>query len=144
MVVAHSSILLTRPGARPPWPARRPAGRVACPRRPHARGRRPRDRTGVGDLAVVYLGVFPTAVAFTTWGYVLARSNAGTTSSTTYVVPAIALLMSWVLLAEAPAPAMLAGGLLCLLGVVIVRWPDRTARAVPPEQTVPVRAMERC
>lgn len=94
--------------------------------------------------SVVYLGVFPTAVAFTTWGYVLARSNAGTTSSTTYVVPAIALLMSWVLLAEAPAPAMLAGGLLCLLGVVIVRWPDRTARAVPPEQTVPVRAMERC
>lgn len=52
--------------------------------------------------------------------------------------------MSWVLLAEAPAPAMLAGGLLCVLGVVIVRWPDRTARAVPPEQTVPVRAMERC
>lgn len=70
---------------------------------------------------VVYLGVFPTAVAFTTWAYVLQRSSAGRTSATTYVVPALAIIMSWLFLGEAPTPMMLAGGVLCLVGVVITR-----------------------
>jgi drug/metabolite transporter (DMT)-like permease len=86
--------------------------------------------TLVGDLQkapvdatlwVVYLGIFPTAVAFTTWAYVLQRSTAGQTSATTYVVPAIAILMSWMILGEVPTPMMFAGGALCLLGVLITR-----------------------
>lgn len=73
--------------------------------------------------AVIYMGVFPTAIAFTTWAYVLSRSTAGTTSATTYVVPALALLMSWAVLGETPTGAMLVGGTLCLVGVLVVRWP---------------------
>ncbi len=94
--------------------------------------------------AVVYMGIFPTAIAFTTWAYVLSRSSAGTTSATTYVVPALALLMSWAALGETPTATMLAGGTLCLVSVLIVRWPGRTVQAVPPQQTVPVRDLERC
>ncbi|GAA2872139.1 DMT family transporter [Microbacterium arabinogalactanolyticum] len=78
-------------------------------------------------LWVVYLGIFPTAVAFTTWAYVLQRSTAGQTSATTYVVPAIAILLSWLILGEVPTPLMLLGGALCLLGVLVtrMRWRRR-------------------
>lgn len=79
-------------------------------------------------LWVVYLGIFPTAIAFTTWAYVLQRSTAGQTSATTYVVPAIAILMSWAILGEVPTPLMFLGGALCLLGVLItrLRWRQRS------------------
>ncbi|XVX20119.1 DMT family transporter [Actinomycetota bacterium] len=78
-------------------------------------------------LGVVYLGIFPTAIAFTTWAYVLARTSAGRTAATTYVVPAIAIVMSWLILDEAPTAMMLVGGALCLLGVFItrLRWTRR-------------------
>ncbi|MCK2023275.1 DMT family transporter [Microbacterium sp. kSW2-24] len=78
-------------------------------------------------LWVVYLGIFPTAIAFTTWAYVLQRSTAGQTSATTYVVPAVAILMSWAILGEVPTPLMFLGGALCLLGVLVtrLRWGRR-------------------
>jgi drug/metabolite transporter (DMT)-like permease len=76
-------------------------------------------------LWVVYLGIFPTAIAFTTWAYVLQRSTAGQTSATTYVVPAIAILLSWAILGEVPTPLMFVGGALCLLGVLITRMRRR-------------------
>ena len=80
-------------------------------------------------LWVVYLGIFPTAVAFTTWAYVLQRSSAGQTSATTYIVPAIAILMSWMILGEVPTPVMFVGGALCLLGVLVtrMRWRSDTS-----------------
>ncbi|MFF3026330.1 DMT family transporter [Microbacterium sp. NPDC057944] len=82
-------------------------------------------------LWVIYLGIFPTAIAFTTWAYVLQRSTAGQTSATTYVVPAIAILMSWMILGEVPTPLMFLGGALCLLGVLVTRmtWGRRATTA---------------
>ncbi len=74
------------------------------------------------DLAwVVFLGVFPTAVAFTTYAYALRHMSAGRLSVTTYLVPVITVGMSWLLLSEAPPPLAYAGGALCLLGVAITR-----------------------
>lgn len=70
-------------------------------------------------VAVVYLGVFPTAVAFTTWGYVLSRTSAGRTAATTYAVPAVVVLLSWLVLQEAPPLLALLGGTLALAGVAI-------------------------
>lgn len=70
---------------------------------------------------VVYLGVFPTAIAFSTWAYALARTNAGPMTATTLAVPAIAVVLSWALLGELPTSLAMAGGLLCILGVAISR-----------------------
>ncbi|PPG71282.1 EamA family transporter [Rathayibacter rathayi] len=70
-------------------------------------------------IAVIYLGIFPTAVAFTTWGYVLARSSAGRTAASTYAVPAVVVLLSWLVLGETPPPAALLGGALALAGVAV-------------------------
>ncbi|MEU7988207.1 DMT family transporter [Streptosporangium canum] len=72
-------------------------------------------------LNVVYLGVFPTALAFTTWAYALARTTAGKMGATTYVVPALVVLMAWAVLGEVPGWLTLAGGLLCLAGVAVSR-----------------------
>jgi drug/metabolite transporter (DMT)-like permease len=74
---------------------------------------------------IVYLGVFPTAVAFATWSYALARTSAGALGSSSYLVPALAVGMSWALLDEAPAPLALAGGALCLVGVGLTQLPAR-------------------
>ena len=88
-------------------------------------------------LWVVYLGIFPTAIAFTTWAYVLQRSTAGQTSATTYVVPAIAVLLSWLILGEVPTPLMFLGGALCLLGVLVTRLRRRPAAPADPPRPAP-------
>ncbi|GIH26906.1 membrane protein [Acrocarpospora phusangensis] len=72
-------------------------------------------------LNLIYLGVFPTALAFTTWAYALARTTAGKLGATTYLVPAMVVLMAWALLGEVPGWLTLAGGALCLAGVAISR-----------------------
>lgn len=72
-------------------------------------------------LNMVYLGVFPTALAFTTWAYALARTTAGRMGATTYAVPALVVLMSWLALDEVPGLLTLAGGALCLAGVAVSR-----------------------
>lgn len=72
-------------------------------------------------LNMVYLGAFPTALAFTTWAYALARTTAGKMGATTYAVPAVVVLMAWLLLDEVPAALTLLGGALCLTGVAVSR-----------------------
>lgn len=75
-----------------------------------------------GALAVaVYLGVFPTAIAFSTWAYALARTDAGRMTATTLTVPAIVIVLSWLFLGELPTVLGMLGGALCLLGVAISR-----------------------
>jgi drug/metabolite transporter (DMT)-like permease len=72
-------------------------------------------------LKVCYLGVFPTAVGFTTWAYALARTPAAKMGVTTYLVPAITVLMSWAILGQVPGWLAIAGGALCLVGVAVSR-----------------------
>jgi drug/metabolite transporter (DMT)-like permease len=77
------------------------------------------DRSAIGWL--VYLGIFPTAIAFTTWAYALARTTAGRLGATTYLVPATSILLAWLLLDEVPPLLAFVGGALCLVGVAITR-----------------------
>ena len=69
----------------------------------------------------VYLGVFPTAIAFTTWAYALTRTTAGRMGATTYLVPPLTVLMGWAILGEIPPALALLGGALCLAGVAVSR-----------------------
>ena len=72
-------------------------------------------------LLVVYLGLFPTALAFSTWAFALRHTDAGKQALTTFLVPAIATLMAWVLLDEVPPGMAFAGGALCIVGVLLTR-----------------------
>ncbi|MER5597417.1 DMT family transporter [Streptomyces sp. NPDC002265] len=82
-------------------------------------------------LNMVYLGLFPTALAFTTWAYALARTTAGRMGATTYAVPALVVLMSWLVLGEVPGVLTLAGGALCLAGVAVSRSRSRRPAVAP-------------
>lgn len=80
------------------------------------------------DIAwMVYLGVFPTAIGFSTWSYALKRLSAGQVASATYLVPAVATFISWAMLDEVPAALAFVGGGLCLVGVAITRYRRRPA-----------------
>ncbi|HSE72113.1 MAG TPA: DMT family transporter [Nocardioidaceae bacterium] len=70
---------------------------------------------------VVYLGVFPTAIAFTTWAFALSHMTASSLGSTTYLVPPITVVMGWLLLDEVPPALAFVGGALCLAGVALTR-----------------------
>ena len=71
--------------------------------------------------AVVYLGVVPTAIAFSTWAYALGRSDAGRLSITTYAVPPVAIAMGWLFLGEVPLLLAVVGGGVSLVGVAVSR-----------------------
>ena len=82
---------------------------------------------------VVYLGVFPTAVAFTTYAYALTHMSASSLGVTTYLVPPITVVMAWLLLDETPPALAYVGGALCLVGVALARRkPRRRVAASAP------------
>ena len=77
---------------------------------------------GAGAVSgLVYLGLVPTALAFTTWAYTLARMDAGRLGVTTYLVPPLAILAAWPLLGEVPPVLAVVGGVVCLAGVALSR-----------------------
>jgi drug/metabolite transporter (DMT)-like permease len=87
---------------------------------------------------LVFLGVFPTSIAFTTWAYALARGSAGRLAATAYLVPPLTIVISWLILGETPGMIAVLGGALCLGGVVIarrVRKPTSEAAIVAPRET---------
>ena len=79
-------------------------------------------------LGAVYLGVFPTAVAFTTWAYALTHTDAGALSLTTFLVPLIATLVAWLTIDEVPPSLTFVGGALAIVGVLMTRRRPRAAR----------------
>ena len=79
-------------------------------------------------MGLVYLGVFPTAVAFTTWAYALSLIDAGKLAATTYLVPGATILFSWLVLSEIPTVWGLVGGVVCLVGVGLTRRRSRAPR----------------
>lgn len=81
---------------------------------------------------VVYLGLFPTAIAFTTYAFALRHMTASSLGITTYLVPPLTILMGWLFLGEVPPTMAYAGGALALIGVAVARRKPR-ARAVEPQ-----------
>ena len=81
-------------------------------------------------LWLVYLGVFPTAIAFTTYAYALRHMTASSLGVTTYLVPPLTIVMALVFLGETPPTVAYVGGALALVGVAITRRsPARKAAA---------------
>ena len=51
---------------------------------------------------VIYLGLFPTAIAFTTYAFALRHMTASSLGITTYLVPPLTIVMGWLFLGEVP------------------------------------------
>ena len=69
----------------------------------------------------VYLGLVPTALAFTTWSYALTRLPAARLGITNYLVPPLVIVFALLAFGEVPAPLAIVGGVLCLAGVAVAR-----------------------
>jgi drug/metabolite transporter (DMT)-like permease len=79
-----------------------------------------RSASATSTLAAVYLGVFPSAVAYITWARVLSRMPASRAASFLYLVSPLTIPIAWAWLGEVPSLVSLLGGVLALLGVAIV------------------------
>ena len=77
---------------------------------------------------LIYLGVFPTALAFTTYAYALRHMSASNLGVTTYLVPPITIVLGVLFLSEAPPTMAYAGGALALVGVAVARRKPRPRR----------------
>lgn len=69
-------------------------------------------------LAVLYLGIFPGAVAYVAWSSVLNVLPAYSAAMYLYIVPIASTLMGYILLGEEPSALSLSGGLLALAGAL--------------------------
>ena len=73
-----------------------------------------------GLLAMGYLAVFGSAIAYTAYTWLLKHSPADRVGTFAYVNPAIAAVLGWAVLGEVLEPAQIVGMLVILAGVVLV------------------------
>ncbi len=80
-------------------------------------------------LAVIYLGIFPGAIGYAMWSYVLKHLPASNAASVLYLIPPTALIIAWLWLGEVPALIAVLGGALVICGVVIVNAIGKARKA---------------
>lgn len=81
-------------------------------------------------LALLYLGIFPSAIAYATWAYILAQIPASRAATLLYLVPVLAIIVAWVWLQEVPTVLSLIGGAIALCGVVLVNTHSQAEKPI--------------
>ncbi len=79
-------------------------------------------------LSVLYLGVFPSAVAYTTWAYALSKLSASKAASYLYLIPPLTFVIAWAFFGETPTALSVAGAAVTLAGVAAVQTFSRSNR----------------
>lgn len=86
------------------------------------------------NLAVLVLGIFPSALAYLAWAYVLAQSNVSRASLALYLIPPTAMLLASLLLGERPSRGVIVGSVIVLTSVLGLKLQSSSV-AVAPDKT---------
>jgi drug/metabolite transporter (DMT)-like permease len=78
-------------------------------------------------VSVIYLGLFPTVIAYFSLAYITTSSGATEAASSLYLTPAASFLIAWIWLDEVPTILSLSGGLVTLIGVSFTYYNGRTS-----------------
>lgn len=70
--------------------------------------------------AALYIGVFPSAIAYTIYAFALSQARVTVVTAFLYLVPVFGLASSWLLLGEVPALITVVGGAIAIGGIVMV------------------------
>ncbi len=73
-------------------------------------------------LDLIYLGIFPSALAYLTWSYAIQRLPVYRVSIFMYLVPPVAVVIAWLVIGEIPDPIMLVGGAMAIAGIGVVQF----------------------
>jgi drug/metabolite transporter (DMT)-like permease len=76
-------------------------------------------------IAVIYLGIFPAAIAYLSWAIVLSRLPASQAVSLLYAIPVLSFVIAWFWLHESLLLSTLLGGALALAGVLLLNTAGR-------------------
>ncbi len=72
-----------------------------------------------GTLTIIYIGVFPAAIAYGAWAIALSVGRAGVVTSALYLEPVLAIIVAWIWIGEVPHLISILGGALATAGVIV-------------------------
>ena len=98
-----------------------------------------RAAPAAATVSVVYLGIFPGALAYVAWAYVMSHGAAGRTSTLLYIIPVLAITIGWMWLGEVPRLLTFVGGAIALAGVCMVNVWGKSESPSAPVAAMPNR-----
>jgi len=87
------------------------------------------------NLAVLVLGIFPSALAYLAWGYVLKHVEVSRASVAMYLIPPVAMVLAATLLGEHIAVQVMLGAVIVLTSVAAISLEGRWRSVVQAERT---------
>ena len=84
------------------------------------------------NLAVLVLGIFPSALAYLAWGYVLKHVEVSRASVAMYLIPPVAMVMAATLLGEQVTLQVMLGAVIVLTSVAAISLEGRGRSIVRP------------
>lgn len=89
------------------------------------------------NLTAIFIGIFPTSIAYLTWSVALSLASASSISSILYIEPVIAIIVAWVWINDLPSILSILGGVITIAGVLIVNYFGKKQRLLQNPQVEP-------
>jgi len=71
-------------------------------------------------ISIIYLGIFPSVIAYILWAYTLSKIPAMKAVTFWYIIPIFSFVIAYIWLGEVPSILAMFGGFIALVGVFVV------------------------